>query len=404
MKILFVLLELMPENKDGGMYGNLAEQFRQSGHDVTIIAPDVEHAQTFCKTERGMRVVRVASKETQGVASMYQKGVALATMAHYFKKGYKKYLAGEKFDWIAMPTPPITLSDFVKYVKQRTGAKFYLILRDIHPQSVWSIGLLHNRIEYLFLDKKARTGYRTADIIGCMSQGNIDFIKDQYSGMRMGKGVLLYNWVTEPPQTEADPTLRPRLGLDGKFVALFGGNLGKGQRIENIAYLAKHYLNIPDIVFLIIAKGVEKDRLQQIAEEKKLSNIRFMDFMPQKDYLNLTRSVDLGLVSINEDYKVPTCPSKAVSYMAAGVPVFAMINPGNDYGQVIEGSGAGYWAVGSDKERTIELFDKIYQDAELRKRMSEAGRAFYQKNCTVDAAYNTMVDQMNKNHNGEKES
>lgn len=396
MKILFVLLGLPPENKNGGMYSDLAEQFSRYGHSVTVIAPDVAHAKTYCRTERGLRVVRVASKETQGVASMYNKGVALATLARYFKKGYKKYLAGEKFDWIAMPTPPITLSGFVKYVKQRTGAKFYLILRDIHPQSVWSVGLLHNKIEYKYLDRKARTGYQTADLIGCMSQGNIDFIKAQYPGMKMGEGVLLYNWVTEPPHTEPDPTLRPRLGLDDKFVALFGGNLGKGQRIENIAYLAEHYLDKKDIVFLIIAKGVEKDRLQRIAEEKHLINIRFMDFMPQADYLNLTKSVDLGLVSINENYRVPTCPSKAVSYMAAGVPVFAMINPGSDYGQVIENCGAGYWAVGSDKERTVELFDKIYQDRELRMRMSKAGLAFYQKNCTVEAAYTTMIKQMSE--------
>ncbi len=394
MKILFVLLELPPENKDGGMYGNLAEQFQQNGHDVTIIAPDVEHVQTFCETERGLRVIRVASKETQGVTSMYQKGVALATLPYFFKKGYKKYLSGEKFDWIVMPTPPITLSGFVKYVKKRTGAKFYLILRDIHPQSVWSIGLLHNRIEYCFLDRKARTGYKTADLIGCMSQGNIDFIRSQYTGKKMGEGVLLYNWVIEPPQTEIDTTVRSRVGMEGKFVALFGGNLGKGQRIENIAYLAQHYLCLFEIVFLIIAKGVEKDRLQTMAKEQKLTNIWFMDFMPQKDYLNLTRSVDLGLVSINENYQVPTCPSKAVSYMAAGVPVLAMINPGNDYGQIIEDCGAGFWTVGSDKVRIVELFDKLYSDGELRKRMSKAGRVFYEKNCTVKAAYKTMISQM----------
>lgn len=400
MKILFTLLGLAPEGKDGGMYGNLAKQFKKNGHEVTIIAPDINHAQTYVAMENGIRVVRVASKKTQGVASMYMKGVALATLPYYFKRAYKKHLASEKFDWIVMPTPPITLSGFVRYVKQHTGAKFYMILRDIHPQSVWSIGLLHSKIEYKFLDRKARTGYQTADLIGCMSQGNIDFIKAQYPGLKMGEGVLLYNWVMEPPQSEPDTTLRPRLGLDGKFVVLFGGNLGKGQRIENIAYLAEHYLDRQDIVFLIIAKGVEKDRLQRIAEEKQLKNIQFKGFMPQADYLNLTKSVDLGLVSINENYRVPTCPSKAVSYMAVGVPVFAMINPGSDYGQIIEDCGAGYWAIGSDKERTIQLFDKIYKDSELRKRMSEAGKAFYRKNCTVEVAYLTMLNQMEGQKNG----
>lgn len=394
MKILFLLLTMNEKGTDGSMYISMAEQFLKKGHDVTIIAPDVSHTRTFLGTEQGMRVLRVVSKETQGVTSMFSKGIALATLPYFYKNGYKKYLSSERFDWIVMPTPPITLSGFVKYVKKRTGAKFYLILRDIHPQSVWSIGLLHNKIEYWFLDRKARTGYKAADLIGCMSQGNIDFIREQYPGMKMGKGVLLYNWVTDPPQSEPDSTLRPRLGLDGKFVALFGGNLGKGQRIENIVFLAEHYIENKEIVFLIIAKGVEKDRLQSIAEEKQLSNIHFQNFMPQKDYLNLTRSVDVGLVSINEKYRVPTCPSKAVSYMAAGVPVFAMINPGSDYGQIIEDCGAGYWVVGSDKKRTVELFDRIYNDATLRQEMSIAGRKFYQDNCTPEIACQTMISQM----------
>lgn len=394
MKVLFVLLGLPNEKKSGGMYGSLAEQFHKNGNEVTIIAPDEEHTKNCIGKEREMRVVRVASKETQGVSNMFKKGIALATLPYFFKKAYKKYLTGEKFDWIVMPTPPITLSGFVKYLKKRTGAKFYLILRDIHPQSVWSIGLLHNKIEYKFLDIKAKIGYQTADLIGCMSQGNIDFIHKQYPGMKMGKAVLLYNWVIEPPKTDVDPLQRTRLGLDGKFVSLFGGNLGKGQRIENIVFLAEHYLEKKDIVFLIIAKGVEKERLKVIAKNKQLTNIRFLDFMPQKDYLSLIRSVDLGLVSINENYTVPTCPSKAVSYMAAGVPVFAMINPGNDYGQIIEDSGAGYWTVGADKERTLDLFDQIYNDVGLRQSMSRAGKQFFSENCTIMKAYETMINQM----------
>ena len=394
MKLLFLMLDMPREGREGGMYGTLAEEFHRNGHTVTIMAPDVKHERSYLDTEFGIRVLRVGSKETQGVSNMIKKGIALATLSWYYKSAYKKHFANEKFDWILMPTPPITLSGFADYVKKRSGAKFYLILRDIHPQSVWSIGLLHNKIEYQFLDIKAKMGYKAADVIGCMSQGNIDFIKEQYRDMKMGKLVLLYNWVKEPSTTEADPTLRSRLGLDDKFVALFGGNLGRGQRIENIIYLAEHYINNSDIVFLIIAKGVEKDRLQKIATDKSLTNIRFMDYMPQADYLNLTKSVDLGLVSINENYGVPTCPSKAVSYMASGVPVFAMINPYNDYGQIIEDAGAGYWSVGSDKKRIIELFDRLYSDLELRKKMSNAGLKFYNMNCTPKIAYETMVKQM----------
>lgn len=394
MKILFLMLQLAEEKAGGGMYVDLAKQFKDGGHDVTIMAPDNEHAKTYLREEHGMRVLRVNSKATQGVSSMVKKGFALATLQHYYKKAYNKHLKGESFDWIIMPTPPITLSGFVGYVKKKTGAKFYLILRDIHPQSVWSIGLLHNKLEYIFLDRRARTGYQTADLIGCMSQGNIDFIKRQYPNIKTGEMVLLYNWVSAPHEVDPDPTLRSRLGLDGKYVALFGGNLGKGQRIENIVYLAEHYLDKTDIVFLVVAKGVEKDRLQRITEEKKLTNVKFLDFMPQKDYLNLTSSVDLGLVSINEKYSVPTCPSKAISYMAAGVPVFAMINPNSDYGQWIEDAGAGYWAVGSDKERVVGLFDKLYADSSLRKEMSEKGKQYFKEHCTVQKAYDTMVKQM----------
>lgn len=376
------------------MYADLAKTFVDNDHDVTIIAPDVVHSRSSISTDSKIRVVRVASKRTQGVSNMIKKGFALATLPIYYKAAYNKYLKAEKFDWIVMPTPPITLSGFVEYVKSKTGAKFYLILRDIHPQSVWSIGLLHNRLEYRFLDRKAQLGYQTADLIGCMSQGNIDFVKNLYPGMKIGECVLLYNWVRKPPVTKIDETIRARMNLQGCTIALFGGNLGKGQRIENIIYLAEHYMSRRDIAFLVIAKGVEKERLQEVARDKHLDNIVFKDFMPQADYINLTKSVDIGLVSINENYRVPTCPSKAVSYMAAGVPVFAMINPNNDYGQIIENAGAGYWTVGSDKTKTIELFDKLLSSKELRRTMSKSGKTFYHQNCTVEVAYRTMITQI----------
>ena len=352
------------------------------------------HVKTYIGVEQNLRVLRVGSMATQGVKNLMKKGFALAFLPHSYKVAYKKFLKNEQFDWILMPTPPITLSNFVGYVKKRTGAKFYLILRDIHPQSIASIGLLKYKWMYRYLDRKARCGYDAADLIGCMSVGNIDFVASQYPNIAKKKLMLLYNWLELPSFAESSVDIRSKFGLSGKFVALFGGTIGYGQRIENIVFLAEHYKYNENVVFLIIGKGVEKHRLESIAKEKGLANIRFIDFMPQQDYLNFVRSVDVGLVTINEKYRVPTCPSKAVAYMSLGVPVFAMINPKSDYGQVIENAGAGYWTVGSDKERTIELFDRMIANVELRKAMGRCGLEFYKKNCTPQVAYNTIIYQM----------
>jgi glycosyltransferase involved in cell wall biosynthesis len=396
MKVLFLLLHLPDQMSSGGMYTDLVGQFVEHGHQVTVMAPDNQHKSTSLNEEGNLRILRVNSKQTQGVKNLFIKGIALATMSYFYKKAFKRYLSGETFDWIVMPTPPITLIDFVSVLKQQTQAKFYLILRDIHPQSVASIGLLRFRWQYNYLEKRARKGYQIADLIGCMSQGNIDFIASHYPQLERKKLLILYNWLKQVPIQTSSENIRLKYDLQGKFIALFGGTIGKGQRIENLVDLAEHYISNEQIVFLVIGKGVEKDRLQRIAEERHLTNLRFINYMPQADYLNFVKNVDLGLITINENYRVPTCPSKAVAYMSLGVPILAMINPNSDYGQWIEDAGAGYWAVGSDKEKIYHSFDRIYSDEALRKKMGQSGLDFFNTNLSLEVIYNTILSQMNQ--------
>ncbi len=394
MKVLFLLLQMAEEGQGSNMYTDLIEEFQNNGHDVTIMAPS-NNGKTYKATESKLKVVRVNALPTQNIKNLIRKGFGLAMLPYFFKKAYKQHLRNQEFDWIIMPTPPITLVDFVTFVKKETQAKFYLILRDIHPQSAASIGLIKNKQMYNYLEKRASKGYHIADKIGCMSQGNIDFIRTNYPSIDPEKVVLLYNWQKESKQqTNGEDDIRKKYNLDNKIVALFGGTIGYGQRVENLYDLAKHYRERKEVVFLIVGRGVEKDRLELMAKEENLTNMMFLDFLPRDDYLTLVSSADIGLISINENYKVPTCPSKAVAYMALGIPVFAMINPNSDYGDFIQNSGAGYWAVGNDKENVYNNFDKIASSDALRKQMSEAGRVFYLKELTSGVAFKTMINQM----------
>lgn len=393
MNILFLLLHLDENEKSSNMYTDLIEEFRDNSHNITVMAPSVNN-KTYITKERGVDVLRVKSIESLGVSSMIKKGIALALLPYYYKKAFNKYLTNHKFDWIFMPTPPITLIDFVDYIKSKTNSKFYLILRDIHPQSAKSIGLIKYKFMYNYLAKRAKRGYEISDYIGCMSQGNIDFIADEYPKLDKSKLVLLMNWQKDTGYEAPKIDIRSKFNFGNKILILFGGNIGLGQRVENIYNLAKHYSNNENIVFLIIGKGVKKDYLKELATESNLNNIHFIDFLPREEYLDFVKSVDIGLISINENYKVPTCPSKAVSYMSLKIPIFAMINPNSDYGDIIQNSGAGYWVVGSKDDKTFKILDKLIEDKTLRIKMGEDGYKFYLSNLTSKVAYNTIINQI----------
>ncbi len=128
-----------------------------------------------------------------------------------------------------------------------------------------------------------------------MSQGNIDYIASSYPDLNRSKLVLLMNWQKKEDIGKEKTDIRDKYNLKDKYIVLFGGNIGLGQKIENIIILAKHYLSNPDIKFVIIGKGVKKDDLKRIALKEELHNILFIDFMPRNEYLEFVISVDMGL-------------------------------------------------------------------------------------------------------------
>ena len=394
MKILFVLLKAPVSLENNGMYPDLIKQFADNGHQVTVIGGSSEPTQIY--SENGVRIISVKSMPVLYVKNLIFKGIGMATLPWCFKSVYKQYLNNEAFDWIVMPTPPITLIDVVKYIKKKSGARLYTILRDIHPQSSASLGEIKFKWMERYLYRRSDLGYRISDVIGCMSPENINFIKREHNIPDSTKCRILYNWMNYVPyQNEESRDLRVKYNLADKFVVIFGGNLGLGQCVDNIADLAKHYLANEHVRFVIIGKGVKKEYLKRLADQNNLTNMIFLDFMPRDEYLNFVKSADLGLISIHGNNAAPTCPSKILSYMSLKIPVLALINKNSDYGTIfLDQPGAGFWAVASDKAMVYAHFDKLYADSELRKQMGENGYNFYSNYLTTEKAYSEMLNQM----------
>lgn len=413
MKIVFLTIRLPNLSNAGGFYPDLIQELSNQGNDVTAIAPALEGQKTGVYQEGSVRVLRVKMGQMVGNIPTYKKIVNVLSMNPFYKRAYHKFLWNDDFDWVIMPTPPSSLIDVVKYIVKHTGAKYYLLLRDIHPESKrrfptpevlertdvydeckkpYHVG----KLMYSYLYKKSQKGYEAADLIGCMSPGNIEFVKEIAPYVPSSKIVLLPNWYKETPSMSRDlQEIRKKYGLEGKFVAIFGGTIGEGQAIWNIASLAKHNLKNDLIIFLIIGRGLKMGVLKHMAEIDHLSNMKFYDYMPREEYEAILATADLGLITIDEKFPVPTCPSKVIGYMALHKPVLAMINRKNDYGEFyLDASGCGLWSADMNYEKMYSQFDYLVNHPQERKQMGESGYVYYKTHFAVEIVCSELCKQL----------
>jgi len=389
-----MLLLDLPKGKDkSNLYLDLAREFNNKGHEVFIIAPKLKNQEEGLFIENNINVLRVKTLKQTNVRNVFLKGIAQVLLPYQFKRGYKKYLKGIKFELILMPTPPITLVSLAKHIKKLNNCLYYLILRDIYPQGAADLGLVKFKIMYDYLKILEKDTYNSADLIGCMSKGNIEYIK-RHNNVDQSKLVLLPNWQSNKDIEEFQGNIRDRYNLRDKYIVLFGGTIGYAQKVENIIFLAKYYSYDNNIVFVIIGNGVKKDFLINGVQKESLTNVIFIDTLPREEYLSFTQSADIGLITIDERFTVPTIPSKFTSYLALKLPVLAIIDKHTDFGLIIDDSGAGLWSIGGDENNIIANFDRLYHNKKLRIQMGNKGYSYFISNLTSEIAYQNIINQI----------
>ena len=136
MNVLF--FSLFPTNpiSDNGIYPDLLREFIKNGHSIYVLSPieKTDHHESPVIYENGSQIVKVKTGRIQKT-NVIEKGINTVLIESHFKHAVKKYFKDIKFDLILYPTPPITFTNVVKYVKERDGAMSYLMLKDIFPQN-----------------------------------------------------------------------------------------------------------------------------------------------------------------------------------------------------------------------------------------------------------------------------
>lgn len=395
MNILFLMLAFPDLEKTSSLYTDLVEEFAQQGHNVFPVAPCQDDKKTGLYSEKEIEVLRVKTLPLF-TNNKIVKGIANVMLPFQYKRAINKFYKGIKFDLVVMPTPPITLLSVAKYIKERDQAQFYLILRDIFPQNAVDLGMM--RKDSMIYNKFRKTEeelYQCADKIGCMSQGNIDYVIQHNPTMDHSKLHILMNFQKPEELERTNEDLKAKYGLKDKFVLLFGGNMGVPQKMENVIAFAKACEKYEDVRFLILGKGTQRDRIEALVKDSDVHNVVFQSFIPRAEYQQLVAQCDVGLISLNEKFSIPNIPSKALSYFSVGLPVLASVDEATDFDSQLIENGAGFAAHAGRTDDLLHEFEKLYHDRQLCKAIGANGKHYFDTCMTTEVAYKTIMSELN---------
>ncbi len=177
------------------------------------------------------------------------------------------------------------------------------------------------------------------------------------------------NEFLKPIPKEDNPFIREQ-GLEGKFVVMYSGNLGKSHPVEVMLELAAE-MRHEDVFFLIIGQG---DKLESVADrikESHLKNIRLLPWQPT-DKLPLTLpAADLAMVALGDEASDLAIPSKAFSFMSAGVPLMAICPSGSTLATLVSENGLGVSVRREALGQMKEFIMKLMSEESLRNRLRE---------------------------------
>lgn len=394
MNILFLYCALPNLSNEESLYTSLIHEFKAHGHHILVSSKAKNSSKTELIEENGIPVLRIGGPEFTAVSNNIKK--ALAYQQYILKQRHyvKKYWGKEKIDLIISHSLPPELAYVVSGLKRHFHCPFYLMQSDYTWQDAVAYGFFKKNspigLYYRYWEKKA---FKLADYIGVPTKGNVRFARMLYPWLRKDMFAVYPFW-QRTVGVKSDNSIKKKYGLDGKFVVMYGGNVGPAQRVEHLIELAAKVQDYKDILFLILGKGSRLDSIKQMVKERGLENVEFKDYLPQADYLRLLASCDVGLIMLNEVHATPNFPSKTMSYFDLQVPVLASVDYVTDFGQFLEETGTGLWNYSDDIESFKTNLLRLHDNPGLVESIKEKERAYFDLYMQPEYVYKMIMDQV----------
>ena len=374
---------------------DLACEMATQGHEVTVIVPSHKiRDSSQVQKSHGFRIIRLKALKTKNINHI-RRTLHEFLMPYFMMYNLRRsILKNERWDGVIWYSPSIFHGPLIKFLKQTSQCKSYLILRDIFPDWALEVGLIKKGPIYKLFAAVAAFQYSLADVIGIQSKGNLKYFKNILESDE-SKVEILPNWLGNAVQSPCRIRLNDTI-LAGRTIFVYAGNMGVAQGMEILIDLAYHFEHRQDLGFLFVGRGHEVKKLQEISGRRLLTNTLFYDEIEPAQMSDLYTRCHIGLIAIDPRHKSHNIPGKFLSYLQAGLPVLANVNKGNDIAHLIREHSVGQVCETNALNELVECVDVLVEQVSQDKQISDRCRLLFSKEYSVEKVTKQVVVGLGK--------
>jgi len=397
MRILILSQWFWPEPMK--LLSDMAETLIELGHEVQVLTgyPNWPSGRLYpgyqirlCQREQAGKVpvTRIPLYPDHSRSSLrrilnYTSFVAAAASLGPF--------VAQRPDLIHAIQPPTTCS--AAWVLGRIWrVPFTLEVQDLWPETLTATGMIGNRQVVQLVGHYCAWAYRKAAAIRVISPG---FKRNLVAkGVPEQKVFHIPNWVDcdyYRPQS-ASRELAVKYGLQERFNVVYAGTVGLAQGLDTVVRAAGLLRDLEKVQLVVIGDGLDLPRLMQLANEQKLTNVKFLGRLPMELMPQLYAVADGLLVHLKDDplFRI-TIPHKTLTYLAAGKPIVAALE--GDAADVVEMAQAGLVCRSGDPAALAATVRKLWsQPPGVRRALGHNGREYATSHFGRNALIAAMVE------------
>ena len=191
------------------------------------------------------------------------------------------------------------------------------------------------------------------------------------------------------------PKLQPSTANINRKLAVYAGTLGLKHRPELLLQLAddSEFKENGGVV-VVVSEGYGREFLEK--PQNKRQNIELHDFLPITELAQLFADASVLIAVLEPVASTFSVPSKVMSYLSAGKPIVASIDPKNASAKILKETGAGI--VISPESTALEFCNtvtNIISNPKIAISMSKAGTKYSEENFDSNKAVEFFLKQLN---------